>query len=357
MRKSFSRYLAVAALPVLVTLTLTGCGQATANNGASSNGTGNAAVSGSTTGSSVVSDSTVVATYNGGSVTEGELNKYLGVLHLVNPSVDTSSNSAKTSILQQYITLDKVLAQKASAAGFTVDSKTVSNDVAQFKSQMVQQVFSNSTQSYNQKLQSMNLTDADFTQLVGDEFAVEAYAKSLIPASDLQTYYNQNLTDFTVTTQHGILVKTQATANKVYTLLVADHSDANWNKLAKQYSQDPGSKDNGGVYADKPANKWVPGYAKAVTTQPIGQVGKPFKTSYGWFVVEVTKRSIEPFSSVKSQVATQMVSDASSKYSMGALLTRTEKPLNIKVMLPQSSTPSTNSTSNPFPNSASNSSN
>ncbi len=46
-----------------------------------------------------------------------------------------------------------------------------------------------------------------------------------------------------------VLVKTKAEAETVRALLEADPSDANWKKVAKKYSEDPGSKDNGGAYA------------------------------------------------------------------------------------------------------------
>ena len=44
-----------------------------------------------------------------------------------------------------------------------------------------------------------------------------------------------------------VLVKTKAEAAKVRALLAADNTDANWKKVAKQYSIDPGSKDSGGT--------------------------------------------------------------------------------------------------------------
>lgn len=315
-------YVSMSILPVLIALPLSGCGQGSSNKQGTSNKT------------------TVVATYKGGTVTKTAMDQYVKMLSLVNPQTNTSTNTVKTQILQQYIAIDRILANKAAQAGFQSNSASVQTTVSQFKSQVVQQVYNNSSQSFNQKMQSLNLSDSYVTNAIGKEFAVEQYAASLIPQNDVNAYYKQHLSSFTLTTQHGILVKTKAQAEKIYTMLQANHSTANWDKLAKQYSQDPGSKNNGGLYTNQPASNWVPQYAQAVTTQPIGQVGKPFDTTYGWFVVEVLNRKVEPFASVKSQVQNQMLSDPSSKYAFSNLVTQTEKQADIKVTLPSSSSTS-----------------
>ncbi len=328
MRIKMPRYIAMSIVPVLIALPLSGCGQSTANK------------------------PVVVATYNGGTVIETDMNQYLNVLSLVNPQANTSTNTVKTQVLQQYIAIDRILAKKAAQAGFKSSSTTVQNETSQFKTQVVQQAYNNSTQSFNQKMQSLNLTDAYVTQTISSELAVEDYVASLIPTSAVSTYYNQHLTSFTTTTQRGILVKTKTQAESIYKMLQADHSTANWDKLAKQYSQDPGSKDNGGLYSNQPASNWVPQYAQAVTTQPIGKVGLPFNTTYGWFVVEVLDRKVQPLSSVASQVKNQMLSDPTSKYAFSNLVNQTEKQANIKVTLPASSS-TANSTSNSTSNSGS----
>jgi peptidyl-prolyl cis-trans isomerase C len=60
--------------------------------------------------------------------------------------------------------------------------------------------------------------------------------------------------------------------------------------LAKKYSDDPGSKENGGLYADADPSSWVPEFGDAAKTQPIGKVGAPVKTMYGYHLVKVEAR-------------------------------------------------------------------
>ena len=58
---------------------------------------------------------------------------------------------------------------------------------------------------------------------------------------------------------------------------------------AKEYSDDPGSKDKGGLYEDNEFGKFVPEFDQAVRSQPIGKVGEPVKTMYGYHLIQVEK--------------------------------------------------------------------
>ena len=60
--------------------------------------------------------------------------------------------------------------------------------------------------------------------------------------------------------------------------------------LAKKYSDDPGSKENGGLYADADPSSWVPEFGAAARTQPVGKVGAPVKTMFGYHLVKVDGR-------------------------------------------------------------------
>ncbi|MBP1773341.1 MAG: hypothetical protein H6P99_2504 [Holophagaceae bacterium] len=65
---------------------------------------------------------------------------------------------------------------------------------------------------------------------------------------------------------------------------------AKFEDLAKNYSDDPGSKDNGGLYADADPSGWVPEFGAAARTQALGEVGAPVKTQYGYHLVKVEER-------------------------------------------------------------------
>ena len=74
-------------------------------------------------------------------------------------------------------------------------------------------------------------------------------------------------------------------------------------RLPRNISDDPGSKDSGGLYADADVSQWV---RRIQETQPsqqtIGTIGDPVETEYGYHVIKVESRSVKSFDSVKEQL-------------------------------------------------------
>jgi len=78
---------------------------------------------------------------------------------------------------------------------------------------------------------------------------------------------------------------------------------AKFDALAKKYSDDPGSKENGGLYEDADPSGWAPEFGAAARTQPIGKVGAPVKTQFGYHLIKVEGRKAArqvPFEEAKS---------------------------------------------------------
>jgi peptidyl-prolyl cis-trans isomerase C len=83
---------------------------------------------------------------------------------------------------------------------------------------------------------------------------------------------------------------------------------AKFEDLAKTYSDDPGSKDNGGLYADADPSSWVPEFGAAAKNQPIGEVGAAVKTKFGYHLVKVESRKPArqiPFEEAKASAEQQ----------------------------------------------------
>ncbi|MCU1308425.1 MAG: PpiC-type peptidyl-prolyl cis-trans isomerase [Acidobacteriaceae bacterium] len=105
----------------------------------------------------------------------------------------------------------------------------------------------------------------------------------------------------TVDVRH-ILVKTQEEADKVKKEL---EGGAKFEAMAKKYSQDPGSKDNGGLYAGVEHGKMVPEFDKAAFSLPVGKVSDPVKTSFGYHILRVDAKHearLKPLNEVKGEL-------------------------------------------------------
>jgi len=75
--------------------------------------------------------------------------------------------------------------------------------------------------------------------------------------------------------------------------------------LAMDYSDDPGSKEKGGLYENIAYGSFMPEFEEAVKKQEIGAVGEPVKTPYGYHLIQVEKRTpsvLPDFDTIKDQV-------------------------------------------------------
>jgi len=81
--------------------------------------------------------------------------------------------------------------------------------------------------------------------------------------------------------------QTKELAAKIYDRITSGEDFAT---LAKTYSEDPGSALNGGDLNWVDPNSLVPEFREAMADTPQGVLSKPFKTQYGWHVLEVLGR-------------------------------------------------------------------
>ncbi len=61
-------------------------------------------------------------------------------------------------------------------------------------------------------------------------------------------------------------------------------------KLAAEYSQDPGSKNNGGDLGWAAEGTFVPRFTQVMNSLKSGQTSEPFKSQFGWHIMQVIER-------------------------------------------------------------------
>jgi peptidyl-prolyl cis-trans isomerase D len=156
----------------------------------------------------------------------------------------------------------------------------------------------------------------NLTLLIADQAKIEA---SLNPSdAELQRIYTQNQESFRTPEQvkvRHILVMTQGKPPadepklkaKAEDLLKQVRAGADFAKLAKENSEDPGSKDKGGEYLVQRNGQMVKEFEDAAFTLKPGQ-SDIVKTAYGYHVFQVVERQpagLRPFNDVKADLATQ----------------------------------------------------
>ena len=71
---------------------------------------------------------------------------------------------------------------------------------------------------------------------------------------------------------------------------------ANFAELARQYSEDIGSALSGGDLGWSLPGQFVPEFEQAMNDIPVGEVSEPFRTQFGWHILQVTERRSQDFS-------------------------------------------------------------
>jgi len=61
-------------------------------------------------------------------------------------------------------------------------------------------------------------------------------------------------------------------------------------KLAKEFSQDPGSKNNGGDLGWSSEGSFVPRFEKVMNSLKPKQISEPFRSQFGWHILQVLER-------------------------------------------------------------------
>ena len=104
-----------------------------------------------------------------------------------------------------------------------------------------------------------------------------------------------------------ILVSDDTTLAKVVYELKAGGS---FEALAKEYSIDPGSAQNGGDLGEFPRGVMVPEFEKAAfELKNPGDVSEPVKTQFGWHIIKLEEHIAEstaPFEEVKPRILQQL---------------------------------------------------
>lgn len=72
-----------------------------------------------------------------------------------------------------------------------------------------------------------------------------------------------------------------------------DSGEKTFGELAKEHSEDPGSALKEGVIDFMNPDDFDPAYQEKVKTQDIGYVSEPFRSSFGWHIVEVMDRRVQ----------------------------------------------------------------
>jgi parvulin-like peptidyl-prolyl isomerase len=209
--------------------------------------------------------------------------------------------------LVQRVQLD----QKAPSLKVTVTDKQVEGQLDNLK----KQYFGGSEKKYKAELKKQCVTDAEVRDDIRANLLSNGIYKKLtagvsVTPAEVTAYYDGHREVYTTPQTRvvsHILVKNKALADKLYAQLKAG---ADFATLAKKYSEDPGSKSQGGQLTIS-RGQTVPEFDKEAFSLKTGELSKPVKTQFGWHIIraekDATKSKTTPFPQVKAAIKQQLI--------------------------------------------------
>ena len=290
--------------------------------------------------------STVVAEVNGQPITQSDLNLQfnLFIQNLaaqrgvqLTPEIQKRFELLKPQFLGRMVE-DLVVAQQAAKEGLIPRAKVMDARIKQVEGQF------KDTQAFEKALKKAGIPNLTvYRALVRQSMTYTSFMNRLfakmqvsVPAMRALYYLSQNRfrRPAELCVSH-ILVKTDKEAK---TLLVDLKNGASFAKLAKEYSQDPGSKDQGGSLGCQPYGTFAAPFEAAARVLTVGRITpRPVKTRFGYHIIRLDAKkpaAVEPFAQVEPQIEKQIKSEAVRDY-VASLKARA----SIKILLQTPSQP------------------
>ncbi|MBC1730432.1 peptidylprolyl isomerase [Listeria seeligeri] len=216
----------------------------------------------------------------------------------------------------QQLTFEKILGDK-----YKVTDEQVDSEFKKYKSQYGDQ--------FDAVLAQSGLTEETFKSQLKYNMLVQKATEANTDTSDkaLKEYYKTWQPDITVS---HILVADEAKAKEVEQKLKDGEKFAD---LAKEYSTDTATKNNGGKLAPFGPGKMDPAFEKAAyALKNKGDISDPVKTQYGYHIIQMDKPATKTtFDKDKKAVKDSYLQSQLTTENMQKTLKKEYKDANVKV--------------------------
>jgi len=293
-----------------------------------------------------------VATYkDGGQVSEKEFDKYITMLEITNPQTAMYlyiDPTFKEQELKRYITFKEFAKQSTDD-----DKKLAKEQSDSFVGQLEEALKGESAADLQGLMDKSGLTPAEAGKyvvlLVEAQEVIERKRQGYIAEvkdEDVKAEFDKAPSDYNIVSVRHILVGTadpntgeekrteEEALKRAEEVKAKLDAGGDWAALAKEYSDDEGSKENGGLYEKAEAGGWVEEFKQAANTQAIGVIGEPVKTSFGYHVMKVESREEASYDKLaedkKAAIREELANPKLNDYMMAE-----QDKLEIKVSLPK----------------------
>jgi len=230
-----------------------------------------------------------------------------GVKNMDAPRVKTAVERAAVQMGER-----KLLLEAAAKAKKTVTPDEVAKALG------AQYTRAGGESQYLTQLQTYGITPDYIKKSIGEDLTIGKYLDAALAESakvtdaEVQKAYQE---DKTATVRHILLLTQGKSAaekadirKKMEDILGRAKKGEDFAALAKQYSEDPGSKDKGGLYEDFGRGKMVKPFDNAAFSVPVGEISGIVETTFGFHILKIEnrKKETQPLETVKAQLESQL---------------------------------------------------
>lgn len=218
-------------------------------------------------------------------------------------------------------TLQELLNEKVLSKKYKVTDAEVNQKVDEIKGQ--------AGANFQMLLMQNNIKDEkELKKIIKSQLLMEKAASKDVKVTDkeLKQYYDNYKPE--IKARH-ILVKDEKTALEVKKKLDAGEK---FEDLAKKYSTDTGSAQNGGDLGWFGPGKMVPDFDKAAFALKVNEISTPVKSEYGYHIIQVTeKKEKKSFDQMKKQMEEEVKASKLSGDVINKAMKRELKDADVKI--------------------------
>lgn len=212
-------------------------------------------------------------------------------------------DAQRQQLLRQVLTFliqQEVIQEKADEEDIAISREEVDS----LLEQQVQAV--GGRDALDRQLAQSEATIADVRDLIRAQAlraqVAEVVVNEEIPEEEVRAAYEERARQFTEVHVSHILVQSEAEARRL-----ADRATPqNFAQLARRFSQDQGAAQNGGDLGTRPVSDFVEAFANAALEIPVGEVGGPVQSEFGYHVILVQERTAIPFEEARDRLLQEL---------------------------------------------------
>lgn len=202
----------------------------------------------------------------------------------------------------------KVLLAEARDRGIDITDAEIDARIDELRSQYA------SEEEFRAEVAAQGLSPGELRRVVFDQLMEEELQAAVtedVTASndDARAFYDDNIEDYTETRAQHILIGDRQTAIRLRSELQnapPNRVDEVFARLARRFSEDPGTAQRGGDLGFVNPSLFPPEFAAATTELDEGEISAPVQTQFGFHIIRVIDRRQQDFDDVENEIVRQL---------------------------------------------------